>query len=85
MSRSGILSMSGALLRAILATSVLLSSGCAYFHPAFVTNASQLQPPAAQGERGVLVCERHSLTRKDCTVMPQSEVTRLLSEVTGRH
>jgi hypothetical protein len=64
-------------MRLAVAASVLLSSGCAYFHPAFATHPPR-QSANALGESGVLVCERHSLTRKDCTVMPRSEVTRML-------
>jgi hypothetical protein len=71
-------------MRVIVAASVLLSSGCAYFTPAFMTQPSQLRA-RAQLEEGVLVCERQSLTRKECTVMPHSEVSRMLSEGFGRY
>jgi hypothetical protein len=74
------------MLRAIIGAGVLLSSGCAYFHPAFVIHPSPLRSnAAASGERGVLVCERYSLTRKDCTVMPYSEAKQLLFEALGHY
>ena len=69
-----------AMLRVLLAMSIVLSGGCAYFHPAFVTN-----PHAAQSEKGVLVCERQSLTRSNCAVMSHQDVSRLLSETTARY
>jgi hypothetical protein len=86
-SSSGALFKTGsAILRIIIGASALVTTGCAYFHPAFVTNPSQLSANAtAFGERGVLVCERHSLRRKDCTVMPYSEVERLFSDALQRY
>jgi hypothetical protein len=75
----------GATLRVVFAAAVLTSGGCAYFHPAFMTNASRLHAAGASGEGGVLVCERLSLTRSDCAVMPRSELNHMLSEMTGRY
>jgi hypothetical protein len=69
-----------ALLCVIVSVGVLGSSGCAYFTPAFVTH-----PSRAAAERGVLVCERLSLVRSECSLMPQSEVSRMLSEISGRY
>jgi hypothetical protein len=63
-----------------IVTGIVLSGGCAYFHPAFVTN-----PQAAQSENGVLVCERQSLTRSNCAVVSHQEISRLLSETTARY
>ena len=71
------------MLRVILSASALMSSGCAYFHPAFITNASSLQTQA-RAKDGVLVCERHSLAGSDCAVMPHSEVMQVLDEIAGR-
>jgi hypothetical protein len=86
-SGSGVLFTTGsAIVRVIIGASALVTSGCAYFHPAFVTNPLQLSANAtAFGERGVLVCEGHSLSREDCTVMPYSEVERLFSDALQRY
>jgi hypothetical protein len=67
------------MLRIIVGTSVVMSSGCAYFHPAFITNASQLSA-SKSAQEGVLVCERHSLRRSACTVMPRSDLQQVLNE-----
>jgi hypothetical protein len=67
------------MLRLIVGTSVVMSSGCAYFHPAFITNASQLSRTKSAQE-GVLVCERQSLRRSACRVMPRSELQQVLNE-----
>ena len=84
-SRRGTVSkLGGAMLRVTIAAGALVSSGCAYFHPAFVTNASPLSAAATSGERGVLVCERRSITRQQCGVMSHSEVHRLVAEL-ARH
>lgn len=72
-----------AVLRVLVATSVLSTTGCAYFHPAFVTQPSRAERAALAGD-GILVCERVSLTRKDCTVLPRGEVTRALAEALDR-
>jgi hypothetical protein len=60
------------MLRVIVGTSVVLSSGCAYFHPAFMT------------DRGVLVCHRDSLRRSACSVVARSELDQVLTEQTYR-
>ncbi len=81
MSRSEVRSKAGiALLRVIVSVGVLSSGGCAYFTPAFVTH-----PSRAAAERGVLVCERLSLVRSECSLVPESEVSRTLSEISGRY
>ena len=86
MSSSEVLPKAGAMLRIVMCftagVSVLVSSGCAYFHPAFITNPSRA---SAATERGMLVCERLSLTRSDCSVVSHSEVNRMLSEISGRY
>lgn len=86
MSSRGIASkMGGVALRVIVGAGVLASTGCAYFNPAFITNASPLRAAAATtGERGVMVCQRRSITRSECDVVPQSEVNRFLAEM-SRH
>ena len=86
MSSSRVLSKVGSVtLRVVFAAAVLSSGGCAYFHPAFVTNPSRLHTAGASAEGGVLVCERLSLTRSDCAVMPRSELNHMLSEIVGRY
>jgi hypothetical protein len=62
----------------VVASIALGSGGCAYFHPAFVTN-----PQVAKSEDGVLVCERRTLTQSDCAVVPRREISRLLAEMTA--
>jgi len=80
-SRSEVRSKAGiALLRVIVSVGVLGSGGCAYFTPAFVTH-----PSRAAAERGVLVCERLSLVRSECALVPESEVSRTLSEISSRY
>ena len=71
--------LAGTMLRIIVGTSVVMSSGCAYFHPAFITNASQLSG-AKSAPEGVLVCERQSLRRSACTLVPRSELQQVLNE-----
>ena len=68
------------MLRVTIAAGVLVNTGCAYFHPAFVTNASPLSA-ASSRERGVLVCERRSIAHERCGVMSRSEVHRLVAEM----
>ena len=73
------------MLRVIVGTGVVLSSGCAYFHPAFMTNASQLSGAASKPtDRGVLVCHRDSLRRSACSVVERSELDQILTEQTYR-
>ena len=77
--------VAGAMLRVIVGTSVVLSSGCAYFHPAFMTNTSQLSSATSkQAERGVLVCHRQSLRRSACSIVERSELDQVLTEQTYR-
>jgi len=65
--------------RAIAVAGVLMLSGCAYFHPAFMTNASLRQVPA---EQGVLVCERTSLRKADCRRVSRAELREFLESQT---
>jgi hypothetical protein len=77
--------IAGVALRVVVGVSVVLSSGCAYFHPAFMTNTSRLSGATSkQAERGVLVCERQSLRRSACSIVERSELNRLLTEQTYR-
>ena len=62
-------------MRSIAVASVLMLTGCAYFHPAFMTNASAARMPA---QEGVLVCERRTLREADCTRMSRTEVREFL-------
>jgi hypothetical protein len=72
--------VAGVILRIIVGTSVVMSSGCAYFHPAFMTNASRVSGTKSIQGQGVLVCERYSLRRSACTVMPRSDLEQMLNE-----
>ena len=72
-----------ALLRSMMLTAVVAMSGCAYFHPAFVTHPTS----ALERERanGVMVCERVSLRTEKCGVVPRSAVRELLDEQRSRY
>ena len=74
--------MTRVMLHVVVGVGIAMISGCAYFHPAFVTNP---RVQTAQSSNGVLVCERHSLGRSDCAVMSHEEISRLLSETTARY
>jgi len=60
----------------IATASLFTLSGCAYFHPAFMTNASLAR--SHQQQTGVLVCERPSLRKANCTRMSRSEIQQFL-------
>jgi hypothetical protein len=74
-----------AILRFVFAAAIAATSGCAYFHPAFVSEPSRIAQAAALAKDGLEVCERQSLTRTECTVMPREEVNRIFAETFGRH
>lgn len=72
------------MLRVTIGAGVLVSTGCAYFHPAFVTNASPLKAATTVRERGVLVCERRAIAHQRCGVMSHGEVHRVMTQM-ARH
>jgi hypothetical protein len=67
------------MLRVLCVAAALPGYGCAYFHPAFMTQPASVKA-AAQQAQGVLVCKRESLTRQSCGRMSRQELSHALSD-----